>query len=67
MSMSMLMFRLMLKIGHILEIGLETEVCFIGNEGSFTRQKYSSPHLVEDWMEELIVGLLLVENEWPQM
>ena len=25
--------------------------------------KYSSPRLVEDWMEELIVGLLLVENE----
>ena len=23
---------------------------------------YSSPRLVEDWMEELIVGLLLVEN-----
>ena len=29
--------------------------------------KYSSPRLVVDWMEELIVGLLLVENEWPQM
>ena len=27
---------------------------------------YSSPRLVEDWMEELIVGLLLVENEWCQ-
>ena len=28
--------------------------------------KYSSPRLVEDWMEELIVGLLLVENAWCQ-
>ena len=27
---------------------------------------YSSPRLVEDWMEELIVGLLLVENAWCQ-
>ena len=26
-------------------------------------KQYSSPRLVEDWMEELIVGLLLVENE----
>ena len=28
--------------------------------------EYSSPRLVEDWMEELIVGLLLVENAWCQ-
>ena len=28
--------------------------------------RYSSPRLVVDWMEELIVGLLLVENEWCQ-
>ena len=27
---------------------------------------YSSPRPVVDWMEELIVGLLLVENEWCQ-
>ena len=27
---------------------------------------YSSPRLVVDWMEELIVGLLLVENAWCQ-
>ena len=27
---------------------------------------YSSPRLVEDWMEDLIVGLLLVENAWCQ-
>ena len=29
-------------------------------------ERYSSPRLVEDWMEELIVGLLLVENAWCQ-
>ena len=29
-------------------------------------RSYSSPRLVKDWMEELIVGLLLVENEWCQ-
>ena len=28
--------------------------------------RYSSPRLVVDWMEELIVGLLLVENAWCQ-
>ena len=28
--------------------------------------EYSSPRLVEDWMEEPIVGLLLVEN-WGQL
>ena len=32
----------------------------------FLPKSYSSPHLVEDWMEELIVGLLLVENAWCQ-
>ena len=31
-----------------------------------TQWIYSSPRLVEDWMEELIVGLLLVENAWCQ-
>ena len=31
-----------------------------------TNTWYSSPRLVEDWMEELIVGLLLVENAWCQ-
>ena len=28
--------------------------------------EYSSPRLVEDWMEELIVGLLFVKNAWCQ-
>ena len=37
------------------------------NKKYFKRaQNYSSPRLVEDWMEELIVGLLLVENAWCQ-
>ena len=31
-----------------------------------SKSRYSSPRLVEDWMEELIVGLLLVENAWCQ-
>ena len=31
------------------------------------KHNYSSLRLVVDWMEELFVWLLLVENEWPQM
>ena len=44
----------------------------VGNIGGNIRHKkiilwsYSSPRLVVDWMEELIVGLLLVENAWCQ-
>ena len=40
----------------------------VGNIGGNIRHKkiilwsYSSPRLVVDWMEELIVGILLVEN-----
>ena len=34
--------------------------------GGFLLCWYSSPRLVVDWMEELIVGLLLVENAWCQ-
>ena len=36
------------------------------NKSFEIRNTYSSPRLVVDWIEELIVGLLLVENEWCQ-
>ena len=42
-------------------------VRFVAQEVSFQKKiTYSSPRLVVDWMEELIVGLLLVENAWCQ-
>ena len=46
----------------------ETEVAFNNYmERVIGTITYSSPRLVVDWMEELFVWLLLVENEWPQM
>ena len=53
-------------------LSLEIKLHFIGQELSsystlpIISYFYSSPRLVEDWMEELIVGLLLVENAWCQ-
>ena len=38
----------------------------LNKEQMATAKRYSSPRLVVDWMEELIVGLLLVENAWCQ-
>ena len=38
----------------------------VEREQYLSEKTYSSPRLVVDWMEELIVGLLLVENAWCQ-
>ena len=43
-----------------------TKLYFMKNDTLRLPDKYSSPRLVVDRMEELIVGLLLVKNVWCQ-